>query len=403
MATPEVSPPPTPSSEVWTEKFTAALQQQRDRVRAFFVGQEERLKRAETQLVEQLKYVADELARGRAETSQAKEEIRQRSEQLTLQIKSLENLRREFAARQAEWEQAQQRAALQQEALLEQVRRQQEELQCHGAQLQQRHAEEQAALREQLQSARQRETELAAEARSLRERCDQLVQQCAEASLAADVGKNEENAGFRRRYEMALEDLGELKARNTDLEQQLVKTRSATLQPRKPADGGLNWEAQKRRILDALEADGDENNAQRQAERPRLEEMLQTTEQALAEKDREIAELKQLLQDQSTNLGAVAVGAAALGEILDKDAIIQEERENLKRLQEQWREKLRQAEIDISLQRAAIARDRAQIEDKLHHLANSTAKPGGKPAEAEGANKPLRGRWLARLGLKEPE
>jgi hypothetical protein len=403
MATAEVSPLPMCGSESWADDFSAALRRQRDRVRDFLAAQQERLKRAEAQLSEQLEHLAAELARGQAETHQAKEEVRQQSEQLTRQIASLEDLRREFAARQAEWEQLQQRTAQQQESLLEQVCRQQDELQQRRAELQQEDAEEQAALREQLEAARRRKTELAAEVQSLRDKCDQLSQQCADASQRSTADKDKEIEDYRRRYEMALGDLRELKAHDAELQQQVAKARSAGLQPPRSAGGTLDWEAEKRRILDALEAEFDEDDPQEQAERPRIEEVIRTSEQILAEKDREIAELKQLLEDQSANLGTVAVGAAAVGEIVDKDAIIQEQRENLRRLEEQWREKLRQAEIDISIQRATIARQRAQVEEKLRLLENADAKAGAKSAEAENAGKPARGRWLARLGLKDLE
>ena len=113
----------------------------------------------------------------------------------------------------------------------------------------------------------------------------------------------------------------------------------------------------------------------------------------------EIEELQRLLQDQSGNLGSVAVGAAALGEMFDQDEIIREERENLKQLQAQWEEKLRKAEIDLSVERAKIARERAELEERLH---------GGSPEEAseddeeDGSGKGG-GRWLARLGLKDEE
>jgi len=127
--------------------------------------------------------------------------------------------------------------------------------------------------------------------------------------------------------------------------------------------------------------------------------VLRATDQAIAAKDREIAELRQLLQDQSKNLGTVAVGAAALGQMLDNDAIIREERENLRKLQEEWREKLRQAEIEIAVERAKLARQRAELEERLREL---PPKPeSGGPSEK--AEKPARGRWLARLGLADPE
>jgi len=202
-----------------------------------------------------------------------------------------------------------------------------------------------------------------------------------------------EQEDYRRRYEMAVEDMRELRAKVAALEAQLASGSGQA-----PA-GSSDWEAQKRRILAALEAEGTEPGAEDPARRLQIEEVLRATDQAIAAKDREIAELRQLLQDQSKNLGTVAVGAAALGQMLDNDAIIREERENLRKLQEEWREKLRQAEIEIAVERAKLARQRAELEERLREL---PPKPeSGGPSEK--AEKPARGRWLARLGLADPE
>ncbi len=85
----------------------------------------------------------------------------------------------------------------------------------------------------------------------------------------------------------------------------------------------------------------------------------------VAGKDREIAEMKMLLSQQSDSIDSIAVGATAVAAVIDKDELICQERAKLAELQEEWKSKLRQAEIDISLERAKITRDRAEIEDKL--------------------------------------
>ena len=75
--------------------------------------------------------------------------------------------------------------------------------------------------------------------------------------------------------------------------------------------------------------------------------------------------------------------------MFDQDEIIREERENLKQLQQQWEEKLRKAEIDLSVERAKIARERAELEEQLRE-----AQGGADgPREDEGGNKGG-GRWL---------
>jgi hypothetical protein len=130
-------------------------------------------------------------------------------------------------------------------------------------------------------------------------------------------------------------------------------------------------------------------------------QLVRTTDEALAAKDQELEEMRQLLEQQSASLGSVAVGAAALGEILDHDEIIRQQRASLKHLEGEWREKLRCAEIEISIERAKIARERADVERRMRLLETSAGKEGGGAGKGDQAAKPTRGRWLTRLGLND--
>ena len=152
-------------------------------------------------------------------------------------------------------------------------------------------------------------------------------------------------------------------------------------------------------MLAALEAEGDPAGAAQASERLRIEEALRTADLALAAKSQEVEQLRQQLAQQSP---VPPADPAAKNEILDQDAVIRQERENLKRLQQYWEEMLRQAEIDLSLERARLARERAEIDEKLRRLA---AAPAGDASAAGvmGDKKPSRGRWLARLGLADDE
>ena len=203
----------------------------------------------------------------------------------------------------------------------------------------------------------------------------------------------------QRRYEMAMEDLRDLKNQNADLQGQLARARST--QPAAESTGGaLDWEAEKQRVLAALESDFDEEDGEAKAERLKIEEVVRETDRVLAERERECSELKKLLEDQSSSLGSVAVGAAALGEVLDSDAIIREERQKLDLVQQEWREKLRQAEIDISIERAKLAREKAEMEDKLRTIGDLGDTPRDGVDGSATSEKSARERWRERLGLK---
>jgi hypothetical protein len=210
-----------------------------------------------------------------------------------------------------------------------------------------------------------------------------------------------EDEDSQRRYEMALDDIRQLKNRNNDLQQQLDKSRSTTAssarESRQP--GALDWETQKKNLLAALEASPDEENEAQQGNRQKIEDMLQTTNAIVAEKDIEIQGMRQRLEELESRT-ANEPDTAAVDKILNGDTVVQEERERLKRLQEEWRDKLRQAEVEIALERAKIARQRAEMESKQHGTEDTATKPAeSTDASGKTERSSLHGRWLARLGL----
>lgn len=236
----------------------------------------------------------------------------------------------------------------------------------------------------------------------------QLIARAAEAEQELSQIDPQRLEETQRRFEMAIADVRDLKRRNAELEEQLVVLRASggagPLRPRPDDDIAPDWEATKRRLLETLEAEGSSNDPDTVAERMTVESTIQITDEIVTHKDQEIAELKVLLSQQSSNIGTVAVGAAAIAESFDRDALIVQEREKLQKLQEEWRDKLRQAEIDISIERARIARQRVEIDEKVsaydsvqaqQRADDRSSNPGNQPKQ------PTRGRWLARLGLKD--
>jgi hypothetical protein len=210
---------------------------------------------------------------------------------------------------------------------------------------------------------------------------------------------------FLRRYEKVLDEARGLRSRVQDLEQQLARREKPVEPPCSPPGGVLDWEAEKRRILARLDAETAEQTDDADADRQRLDirGLVEKTDRIVADKQAEIEALQQVLQSQTDNLGSLAVGAAAVGQLLDKDAMIREERENLLRLKQQWEQRMRESEIETSIARATIARQRVELEARTKEFeARQSLAPSSVNTDPAGQpDKPIRGRWLARLGLKE--
>lgn len=167
--------------------------------------------------------------------------------------------------------------------------------------------------------------------------------------------------------------------------------------------GDMDWETAKQKLLAELEA-FDEGEPEQQRERLSIEEVITQTDQVIAAKDEEISELKHLLSHQSESIGDVAVGASAIAGMMDNDEIIQQERENLAQLQEEWKEKLRTSEVELSLERARIARERAELEERINQLESldpSEAPPSSDDDDDDAKSSSIRGKWLERLGLRD--
>ena len=210
---------------------------------------------------------------------------------------------------------------------------------------------ERGRLREFLAAQERRFTRVEALLREEVERLDRQLRVSDEA--IAELRQQREELAQRERA--ISQRQGELGAAESRLQQQFVAARaSAAMSTGGAPLGRSSWEVEKGRILAALESETDSEDAVEVGARLQLEEIIATTDRLVADKDREVAELQSLLASQSGNFGDVAVGAAAVGQLLDQDTVVQQQRETLQRLQEQWMEKLRQAEIDISRERAQL-------------------------------------------------
>jgi chromosome segregation ATPase len=233
---------------------------------------------------------------------------------------------------------------------------------------------------------------------SLRVERDALASRVAELEAApvpiVDADSEQQLADLRRRFELAVEDLRHLKQENAQLQDKLshVGSNGGNLAPSHVA---MDWQSQKARLLAALDAeDVEEDDAERRQERTTIEGTITITDRVVADKDREIADLKAQLADQAFT---VIESAAPQSISVDKDELILAERAKLEALQKEWHDKLRAAELEMSVQRASLARKEAELQQKLQAAqqaqADAPVGPDGKPKR----------RWLSALGLRDDE
>jgi hypothetical protein len=233
---------------------------------------------------------------------------------------------------------------------------------------------------------------------SLRVERDALASRVAELEATpvatVDADSEQQLADLRRRFELAVEDLRHLKQENAQLQDRLAHAGSSGGSS-SPSQVAMDWQSQKARLLAALDAeDVEEDDAERRQERTTIEGTITITDRVVAEKDREIADLRAQLADQTFTI----VETPTLDvDIFDKDELIQAERAKLEALQKEWHDKLRAAELEMSVQRATLARKEAELQQKLQAAqqaqADAPLAPDGKPKR----------RWLSALGLHDDE
>lgn len=268
-----------------------------------------------------------------------------------------------------------------------------EVLEAEVRHLQQLRQDSEAALDE----ARVLLAEMEDERRTLRERLDADEQRQVAAPTHHD---GEEVDRLQRRLKLAIQEIRELKDQNAELtarlEQPVAASREAVV-----ATKSFDWETQKQQFLQQLETDFDPTQANRAAEKLRIEDVIRNTDRVIAEKDRELEELRQLISDQPAFAAAHAANAAEREQVLDTSELVSAERQRLNQLQEEWREKLRKSEVEISIERAKLARERLQLDEKMRVL-QPTGRSGNeaeKKSDDPKAGAVPRGRWLTRLGL----
>jgi hypothetical protein len=174
------------------------------------------------------------------------------------------------------------------------------------------------------------------------------------------------------------------------------------------------WEQEKLRILRELESDGHSTGPDPHAEqRRRLQQSLQITDEIVSASRREVAEWKRKVEQVLNQASADRVSTQeSIDHDPDEAAELQEERDRLLALQQQTREKMRQAEVAMSLERAKLARDRGELQAKmlameteraalLEQLQAATQQGNSARGVTRNGKQTGAGRWLSRLGLRE--
>ncbi len=247
--------------------------------------------------------------------------------------------------------------------------------------------------------------ELKAELQDSRRELEQARQRAAELERQeADDSPSEKERRLEQMLVEAGQELEDLRNQNSDLAAQVAKHQVATSSdaPGTSFDQeSLSWEERKKLIMQQLESEGsgdEQPSAERGAQRVEIDRVLSTTQAEIERRDQQIAELQTIIEQQSDTRGEVAIGAAAIAQMFDSDDLIQQEREKLKSIQQEWEEKLRKAEIDLSMERAKLARERTELEEQL--AANTRDQPPANEAgDAKGQGRTRK--WLEHLGLKD--
>ncbi|NIL95614.1 MAG: hypothetical protein GTO53_00290, partial [Planctomycetales bacterium] len=302
---------------------------------------------------------ADQLVQTEQELDRTADQLSQQAEQLEQEKTATTRQRGRIASRLR----ARRARFLQQ---LDQQQQQIEQLQASRAedtQTFQALSDRQTALADERDRLQRDWEQLQIDFQQQRQQVDQLQQQLAKAESQEGTDPTDPSLAddLQTRLDLAMKDIHELREKNAALQKSLEK---AEADAEEATEAPFDWEAQKRRLLESL--DGEDATSLNDQEKESLQEKIRQTDEIVAEKDRVIADLQQQLQSQP--VAAATDTAPPAQEAIDSDAVVQQERDKLGQLQEDLREKMRKAEVEISLERAKLAREKSALQDKLSDL-----------------------------------
>ncbi len=232
----------------------------------------------------------------------------------------------------------------------------------------------------------------------LRNERDGLVERIEELEkrppLEDDGQAAEERVHLQQRFEMAVDDVRNLRKENDALVQELADSRRAAIAGKDT--GGMDWESQKRRLLASLEDEGANLTEERVEAHSTIESTIRITDDVVAKKDEEIQELQQRLRDEPT---PSELEENSHREAIDADEAILAERKKLAAMETEMTDQLRKAELEFSVERAKIAREQAELTDTRYELESLR----GSLPEKESSPLSGRGKWFSKLGLGNNE
>lgn len=229
------------------------------------------------------------------------------------------------------------------------------------------------------------------------------------APVVAEPAEPADTESNRNRIEVLENEVSELTQQNSDLASQVASSNiQQTVTSSNGANEAISWEERKKLILNQMETDTFDADAfvsslatekdviQTPGEDP-VGYVLRLNDE-LSRREEEIRDLQHLLESKSANSEeGVSIGAMAIAERIDSDDLVREEREKLQRLQNEWEEKFRQGEVEASLERAKLSRERRELVNKQSRLdaeLESIRLKALQKSEKDGPRK-----WLDQLGL----
>jgi len=241
---------------------------------------------------------------------------------------------------------------------------------------------------------------LRAERDALATRIDELE---TATTQAVTLDGQQELDDLQRRFELAVDDVRQLKQEKSDLCNQLKAAQTGVVVPAE--EEAQDWQSQKARLLATLDAeDRDAITEARREERATIEGAISITDSIVAEKDqlvaeqeRELQELRTQLAERSTVENIAELRQQITAEIFSNDETIQLEQARLQEQQQQLQAKLREAELEISVRRATLAREQAALKEKIAELPQADV---AEDKQTDPAKKTGR-RWLSALGINE--